>query len=118
MATTICVNGVATAAKVRKGTNDRGSWEMIVVKPQNKGGRTIVIFAENTPTGVVEGGDFRVDKITEVRAKSAKDANGNWTKTEIVARAVVEPVMKVSDLDDSDLYGDFGEDYDLDLEKF
>ena len=57
MSTIIKLNEPLEAGYVCGGTKTNGEkWEMIVVKDQSKAGRDIVIFVDNAPCGVQEGG--------------------------------------------------------------
>ena len=115
MATKIEVGLEYEAKKYRSGENARGRWEMAVVGA-GKGQKNVLVFFSNIPSGVVEGGRFTVDKINDVTVKAAKDANGNWTKTEVVVNAEVtaEKNHQTGDFDMTD----FDTAYDLNMDLF
>jgi hypothetical protein len=115
MPTKITVGETYEASKFRSGENSQGSWEMIAVRG-GKGQKSVTIFATNIPSGVVEGGKFTVDKIESVTVKAAKDANGNWTRSETVVNAEVtaEKTHRQGDFD----LPDFDEGYDLNMDLF
>ena len=108
--------GEYTAHRVRSGEADKGPWELIVVKENGRAHREITIFARNTPSGVVEGGMFKVNEIISAGPRRTKNPDGTWSSFEKTSiEAVVEPVE--TSLDDSgldDLGGD-GFSYDPDL---
>ena len=114
MAVQVTVGETYEAAKFRSGENDRGSWEMILIKG-GRGQKSVVLFATNVPSGVVEGGKFKIVKIESATIKKAKDASGNWTKTEVVLHAEVE-AEKTARLGEA--YKDFDVEYDLDMDLF
>lgn len=115
MATKIEVGETYQASKFKSGENSIGPWEMILVKGAGRGQKSLVIFPDNVPCGVVEGGNFKVNKITSATVKAAKDAAGNWTKTEVVLRAEVE-AEKTTRLGEG--YEDFDLAYDLNEDLF
>lgn len=114
MATKITVGESYEASKFRSGENSVGPWEMIVVKGA-RGQKSVVIFVDNVPSGVVEGGQFTVEKISSANIKKAKDASGSWSKTEIVLHAEVT-AEKTARLGEG--FEDFDTEYDLDMDLF
>ena len=114
MATKIEVGETYKATKFRSGENAQGTWEMAVVK-SGKGSRSVLVFATNVPSGVVEGGNFTVEKIQSVTVKAAKDEKGNWTRTETVINAEIT-AEKTARLGEA--YEDFDLAYDLNEDLF
>lgn len=115
MATKISVGETYVASKFCSGENARGPWEMIVIKGPGRGSKSVMLFTENIPSGVVEGGKFTVDKIRDVTFKAAKDEKGNWTRNEVVINAEVT-AEKTPRLGEA--YEDFETAYDLDMDLF
>lgn len=68
---------VYTAARQRTGSSAAGEWEMLATQ-DDRGNNDIAVFVNNRPSGVAEGGKFRIDKITSVSYGNKKDASGNW----------------------------------------
>ena len=84
--------GEYTAHRVRTGEASRGPWELIVVREDGRAHREVTIFARNTPSGVEEGGRFRVLEITSAGPRRGKNADGTWTNYEKTSiEAIVEP---------------------------
>ena len=81
---------VYTAVRQRSGSSDRGPWEMLIVQDE-RGSNELAIFASNIPTGVPEGGKFRVDRINSVSLGNKKDSSGNW-RVNVSVSAEVCPV--------------------------
>lgn len=104
--------GEYAAHRVRSGEADKGPWELIVVKEEGRAHREVTIFARNTPSGVVEGGRFRVSEIISAGPRRTKNPDGTWSSFEKTSlEAVVEPIE--TDLDsigDDDLGGGSGYD--------
>ena len=82
---------IYTAARHRTGTSANGSWELIATTDE-RGNNDIAVFASNIPSGVEEGGKFRIEKITAVSYGNKKDQSGNW-RASISINAEVSPVM-------------------------
>lgn len=72
----IKVNGPEplTAYKTRSGDN----YELIKVKGSGKDKKIIMLWAENRPTGIEEGDQFRVTEIRSIKYASKKDNRDNW----------------------------------------
>lgn len=70
--------GTYTANKVHSGTNDRGDWELVVVKAEGRARQRLTIFPTNMPTGIREGESFTIKEITGVAVKQKQDHNGEW----------------------------------------
>ena len=91
----INLTGEFKAEKVRSGKSARGDWELILTSDEN-GSCAISIFAVNRPSGVAEGGSFRIEKITGVTHGARQDAKGNW-HSNVSVNAVVAPAGAVED---------------------
>ncbi len=97
--------GEYTAKRFRSGTGDKGDWELAVVKAEGKARQELVIFPTNIPSGITEGGTFRVDNIRSVEIRVQKNADGTWGAEKTRVEAEVTAIV-YDDLDD--LYsGDF-----------
>lgn len=96
------------AHRVRSGSNDRGLWELISVRDAGKSRKAITIWPDNKPSGVKEGGKFRVKVITSVKNSARQDPKGGW-RDDVSITAEVEPLevacnpldIDASDFDDS-----------------
>lgn len=64
------------AYTVRGGSNHKGDWELIKVQ-EEKGKKSVSIWVMDAPSGVVEGGTFRVEDIVALTYKS-RNVNGKW----------------------------------------
>lgn len=97
--------GEYTAKTVRSGTSETGPWEIINVKEEGGARREISIFAANPPSGVVEGGRFKVEEITMIKLRRKKNTDGSWSHED---RPLVEAIMTpIEDaLEDDGLGGD------------
>ena len=96
MSTIIKLNEPLEAGYVRGGTKTNGEkWEMIVVKDQSKAGRDIVIFVDNAPCGVQEGGMFKIGSITSVKWGAQKDREGKW-RDKVSCNAVIASVASAT----------------------
>ncbi len=91
--------GTYKATRFRSGENDRGYWELIVVKAEGKARQTLTLFPTNTPTGISEKDEFVIKEITGVAVKQKQDSNGNWSIFDTNVWAEVEKV-EVADLED------------------
>lgn len=97
--------GEYTAKRFRSGTGDKGDWELVVVKAEGKARQELVIFPTNIPSGITEGGTFRVDNIRSVEIRVQKNPDGTWGAEKTRVEAEVTAIV-YDDLDD--LYsGDF-----------
>lgn len=96
-----------TAKRFRTGEGDKGVWELIVVKAEGKARQEILVFPTNVPTGITEGGTFRIDDIRSVEVRVQKNPDGTWGGEKTRVNAEVTAIV-YDDLDD--LYsGDFGD---------
>ena len=75
----------------RFGRSEKGDWELLLTRDE-KGHCDIAVFANNRPSGVEEGGCFRVEEITGVSHGNRQDANGSW-RASISINAAVTPVF-------------------------
>lgn len=91
--------GTYKATRFRSGENDRGYWELIVVKAEGKARQALTLFPTNTPTGISEKDEFVIKEITGVAVKQKRDSNGNWSIFDTNVWAEVEKV-EVADLED------------------
>lgn len=83
--------GEYTAKRVRRGTSERGDWELVVVEQGfGKNHQTITLFPRNCPTELEEGGTFRVTDIMSMKVKRKKLPTGNWTPDEMSAEVTIE----------------------------
>lgn len=87
---------VYTAARARSGESGKGPWQFAAVKEEGKGRKEILIWVENKPVNLAEGGNFRIKKIHSVKFASRKDNAGNW-RDEVNVSADIEAVMSVND---------------------
>ena len=83
------------ANRVRSGESGKGGWELISVS--DKGGKQrVTVFVANRPSGVREGGMFRVEKITNMKFGFKKDSYGQW-KPDVSIEAEVSPIASEYD---------------------
>ena len=68
---------IFTAVRQRTGKSSGGDWELLLTQDE-RGHNDIALFVENRPSGVKEGGKFRVEKILSVSYGMKKDSNGEW----------------------------------------
>ena len=94
--------GTSTATRFRSGENDRGYWELIVVKAEGRARQKLTIFPTNTPTGIKEKDQFVIKDITSVSVKQKQDSAGNWSIFDTSVWAEVERVEPVDLLEDDD----------------
>ena len=120
------VGEVYKAERVRNGYGANGDWELVVVK---SGRDSITVWTTNVPSGVQEGGEFRVKSIKSFTKKKVPykdgkicrdrgDRNVEW-REEVDCNAELEAVgfsEAPFDFDDAeDLFGDNPFDNDDDL---
>ena len=114
---------VYTADRTRSGESAKGGpWQFVAVKevlPSGKPGRKeILLWVDNKPVPIEEGGSFRLDSINSVKFASRKDNAGAW-HDECNITAEITAVMGPADAVErgidipasrfSDLEGDDGE---------
>jgi hypothetical protein len=107
--TKIEVGGDYKVHRFRKGENEKGDWELIVVKAEGRGGREITIFPKHIPTGAREGGKIRIESIDSVAVKIKKDEAGNWTRQETAVEADVSALIDADPFDGDDPFKDTGD---------
>lgn len=93
--------GEYTAARVRSGSSERGDWELVVIKGENRARQELTVYPTNMPCGVTEGEKFTLNSITGVQMKKRRDADGNWTKEEVSIMAEIRPLAP-NELEDFD----------------
>ena len=97
------------AHRVRNGESETGPWEVVVVKEEGGAHRELTMFAVNAPSGVKEGGMFKLESITSIRMKRAKDNSGKWTLNDRpVIDVLITPEEELPTADDlgvDDFYG-------------
>lgn len=95
----IRVGEIYEANIVRAGESKKGPWEMVVVKSNTKDKKEIAIFADKVPSGVTEGGTFRVEAITQVNYTSRRREYEGVTKWEnnLNVEARIVPVLSYTD---------------------
>ena len=103
---------VYSAFRFRSGVSERGRWEIIMVRETGPSKQEMTIVPAEVPSGVAEGGQFKIKEIHRVDRKKKKDAEGKWTLTDVCITASIEP-MKVGEVNldgdlpfDLDAYGD------------
>ncbi len=95
--------GTYTAAIARTGVSSRGDWELVQVR--DKGVKGITIWPENKPTGIQQGDEFIVEKITAVKF-GARQIKGEW-KDDISVEAVLRKTTTVNNFEfDIDNFAD------------
>jgi len=85
--------GQYRAELVRSGVSQRGDWELIRVSDGKK--KSITVWPDNKPSGVVEGGDFVIEEITTVKLGARKDSQGRWFD-DVSIEGIVRPAKSVS----------------------
>lgn len=113
MSCIIKINEPLEASFVRSGKREQSGdkWEMIVVKDIGRSGRDIVIFVDNAPCGVKEGGLFKVSAIKSVKWGAQKDREGKW-RDKVTINAVIGEVASVKNHPDRFVpQGDTGDIY-------
>ena len=68
---------VYKAERVRSGNGAKGDWELIVVK---NGKDEITLWSTNAPSGVTEGGEFRIESIDNLAKKRVPYKDGKICK--------------------------------------
>lgn len=90
-----------TASMVRSGTSERGDWEMLkIIDKKND----LTVWPDNRPSGVEEGGEFEVVRITGIKYGPRKNRQGVWQK-EASVTAIVKPFKSAGatfTIDDAD----------------
>jgi len=100
--------GVYKVGRFRSGRSDRGPWEVITVKSEDKARQELTIFPSAVPSGLYEGCHMKIVEIKTVTRKKKKDANGNWTLNDVCLDAEVELVPEEDYNLDGDLPFTFG----------
>ena len=90
---------VYKALRQRTGTSSSGEWELLVVADE-KGNNELAVFTENHPSGVKEGGSFRIERILSVSYGNKKDSNGVW-RPNVSVNARVQPVFSYGEVPSS-----------------
>ena len=86
-----------TAKKVIRGASAKGDWEMIAVRDY-RDKNEIAIWARNRPSGVVEGQQFNVVAIHQVKWGFRKDKSERWQPS-CTCEATVKPIVSEFDTD-------------------
>lgn len=102
---------VYTAVRQRQGSSAGGSWELLATQDE-RGSNDIAVFVANRPSGVKEGGKFRIEKILSVSYGNKKDANGNW-RASISADAEVTAVQSYDEFASSAGFNELPDDGSL-----
>ena len=84
------VGQVYTARLVRSGSSPRGQWEVITVSDKRQK-CDVAIFPRNIPTGVIEGGQFKLVEILKMKNGFRKDKNDRWQPS-VTCDAILEPI--------------------------
>lgn len=66
-----------TANRAKSGSSSRGDWEFVSVVNE-RGKEEVTIWVDNTPSGVTEGGKFKIVEVTKFGVTNRKDKDGNW----------------------------------------
>lgn len=87
------VDNVYVAEKVRSGMNKQGPWELIMLKGEGNDKSFIKIFPDRVPSGVKEGGKFRVQYVNSVSLTHTPPTEkyDKWSDSFCIG-AIVEPV--------------------------
>jgi len=84
---------VYVANHVYYGENEKGTWEIIVVKVPGPRQPAIAISVQNSPSGINSSAAFRVDKIKSVEVRNHKNKNGSWTiGGNVLVKADISPI--------------------------
>ena len=110
--TELVAGQVYTARLVRGGTSTRGAWEIITVSDK-KQKNDVAIFTRNCPSGVVEGGQFKLETICSLKNGMRKDKTDHWQHN-VSCECIVSPIASEfdtglaggGDVDWSELQGD------------
>ena len=81
---------IYTAIRQRSGETEKGKWELLLTE-DDRGFNPIALFTENQPSGVKEGGKFRIEKIISASYGSKRSADGTWNPA-VTITARVAPV--------------------------
>lgn len=84
-------NSALTAHKVASGHNEHGPWELIAVKEEGRGRKTLTIWPSKVPSGVAEGTQFVLTSIDVVKFGAKKGRDGEW-HDEVSVRGPVIPL--------------------------
>lgn len=92
--------GTYVAAIARSGVSARGDWELIQVRDNSV--RGVTVWPENKPTGIQQGDEFVVERITAIKL-GARKIKGEW-KDDFSIEAIVRKTDGASvydfDIDD------------------
>ena len=94
---------VYTAVRQRSGSSAQGDWELLSTQDE-RGSCSIAVFVSNRPSGVTEGGKFKIEKINSVSYGNKKDSAGNW-------RAAISIDAEVSAVESYDQFAPEESDY-------
>lgn len=106
-----------TAKRARSGSSSRGPWELIVIE---NGNDELTLWVTNTPSGVTDGGQFRIKSIDNMTKKKVAYKDGKVCKdrseknvewqTEVDCNVTVEKVgFSEAPFDMDDLPFDIGD---------
>lgn len=93
--TELVAGQVYTARLVRSGVSQRGAWEIVTVSDK-KQKNDVAIFPRNIPTGVVEGGQFKLEQILSIKNGMRKDKTDHWQHN-VSCEAVITPIASEFD---------------------
>lgn len=86
---------IYTAIRQKAGSSSKGDWELLITEDE-RGYNPIALFAENRPSGVLEGGKFRIEKIISASFGSRQSSDGTWNPSVSIS-AVVSPVESIDE---------------------
>lgn len=89
----LIVDNTYVAAKVRSGMNKQGPWEMIMLAGEGNDKSVIKVFPDRVPSGVKEGGKFRVQYVNSVSITHTPPSEryNKWSDSFCI-NAIVDPV--------------------------
>lgn len=91
----ITEGSICTAVRQRTGTGSNGDWELLLTADE-KGNNQIALFASNKPSGVTEGGKFRIERIHSISLGNRKGSDDAWHPS-VSINADVVPVENLEE---------------------
>lgn len=86
------------AKKVKRGTNSKGDWELMIVQREGRGQPKICLFPTNCPSGLLSNGLFRLDDIRSVQHRKMKTSKGKWVMGNVIVRGHITPIPNFEDV--------------------
>jgi len=85
--TKIVEGGSYVAKAIKRGENEHGPWEMLIVKAPGNRQPVIAISVNKAPSNIGISGAFRVDRITSVAHRMWRSPDGSWHYGNVTVKA-------------------------------